>query len=304
MHTPICADLGIEFPIFAFTHCRDVVVAVGPEVDDAHDRGDREHQPPGEEQPPLGSIVAGDHRPVHGGRCSTRRSPAVADTVPAMFDLASAAVEAALAAGARYADARVMVVRYEAMSAKNRSIEGLDQTETTGIGVRALIGSSWGFQSTPILTTVAARHAGERAAAVARASAQVAGPPLELAPAPVVEASWANEWAVHPLDDVGQRLDVALRHIEFGRDVQRPGTGDDDMRLERRRRAQMPERFKQAHAINGAARARDTDNDTLQCCSIRRPIVAVGSRIACTLCVASDVWRHGFLAPTRLCYRV
>jgi NAD(P)H-dependent flavin oxidoreductase YrpB (nitropropane dioxygenase family) len=28
MHTPLCDQLGIEFPIFAFTHCRDVVVAV------------------------------------------------------------------------------------------------------------------------------------------------------------------------------------------------------------------------------------------------------------------------------------
>ncbi|HET9875226.1 MAG TPA: nitronate monooxygenase family protein [Mycobacterium sp.] len=28
MHTAICDELGIEFPIFAFTHCRDVVVAV------------------------------------------------------------------------------------------------------------------------------------------------------------------------------------------------------------------------------------------------------------------------------------
>lgn len=28
MHTPICDELGIGFPIFAFTHCRDVVVAV------------------------------------------------------------------------------------------------------------------------------------------------------------------------------------------------------------------------------------------------------------------------------------
>src|SRR5690606_9630227 len=28
MRTPICDDLGIEFPIFAFTHCRDVVAAV------------------------------------------------------------------------------------------------------------------------------------------------------------------------------------------------------------------------------------------------------------------------------------
>ena len=28
MRTPICEKLGIEFPIFAFSHCRDVVAAV------------------------------------------------------------------------------------------------------------------------------------------------------------------------------------------------------------------------------------------------------------------------------------
>ena len=28
MRTPICEQLDIEFPIFAFTHCRDVVAAV------------------------------------------------------------------------------------------------------------------------------------------------------------------------------------------------------------------------------------------------------------------------------------
>ncbi|MEO7429070.1 MAG: TldD/PmbA family protein, partial [Acidimicrobiales bacterium] len=129
-----------------------------------------------------------------------------------MFDLATAAVEGALAAGATYADARIMIVRYESMSAKNRSIEGLTQSETAGIGVRALIGSSWGFQSTPELTVAAARRAGERAAAVARASARVAGPAVELAPAPVVEASWSNEFVEHPLDDVdlGERADLLV----------------------------------------------------------------------------------------------
>ncbi|MGQ0431551.1 MAG: TldD/PmbA family protein [Microthrixaceae bacterium] len=129
-----------------------------------------------------------------------------------MFDLATAAVEAALAAGATYADARIMVVRYESMSAKNRSVEELLKTETAGIGVRALIGSSWGFESTPDLSVAAARRVGERAAAVARASARVAGPPLELAPTPVVVASWANEWEVHPLDDVGigERADLLV----------------------------------------------------------------------------------------------
>ena len=28
MTTPICERLGIEFPLFAFSHCRDVVAAV------------------------------------------------------------------------------------------------------------------------------------------------------------------------------------------------------------------------------------------------------------------------------------
>ena len=28
MQSPICAMLGIEFPLLAFSHCRDVVVAV------------------------------------------------------------------------------------------------------------------------------------------------------------------------------------------------------------------------------------------------------------------------------------
>ena len=28
MRTPLCDTFGIEYPIFAFTHCRDVVAAV------------------------------------------------------------------------------------------------------------------------------------------------------------------------------------------------------------------------------------------------------------------------------------
>jgi TldD protein len=119
-----------------------------------------------------------------------------------MLELATAAVEAALAAGARYADARVMIIRHELMEARNRVVEDLTQTENAGIGVRALIGSSWGFQATPTLTAAAARGAGEGAAAVARASGRVAGPPLDLAPAPVVEAEWSSTWQLHPLDDI------------------------------------------------------------------------------------------------------
>lgn len=43
MHTPICDELGIEFPIFAFTHCRDVVVAVSKAGGVRRARGRRLH---------------------------------------------------------------------------------------------------------------------------------------------------------------------------------------------------------------------------------------------------------------------
>ena len=99
-----------------------------------------------------------------------------------MYDIATAAVEAALAAGARYADARIMEQRSESMTARNGIVETLDRGERNGIGVRALIGASWGFYATPDLSPQAARRVGTLAAEVARASGRVPGPALDLVP--------------------------------------------------------------------------------------------------------------------------
>ncbi|MEH0823381.1 MULTISPECIES: TldD/PmbA family protein [unclassified Micromonospora] len=115
------------------------------------------------------------------------------------FDAASAAVQAALDAGARYADARVMHRRYESMSARNGAIEELTQDESIGLGVRALVGSSWGFHAVPELSDAAARDAGRRAAAVAAASARVPGPPIDLVRTEAAVASWASDCRVDPL---------------------------------------------------------------------------------------------------------
>jgi TldD protein len=113
-----------------------------------------------------------------------------------MFDPAVAAVEGALAAGAEYADARVMVSRRQHLEALNETIESLEQSESAGVGVRALIGSSWGFFATADAED--ARQAGEAAAAIARASSSVPGPPLALADVPVVEASYETPHDENP----------------------------------------------------------------------------------------------------------
>jgi TldD protein len=141
-----------------------------------------------------------------------------------MYDIATAAVEAAQAAGASYADARVMESRTESMAARNGAVESLDRQERAGVGVRALIGSSWGFHSVPDLGPAAARRAGEQAAAVARASARVAGPDLRLAPETPVQGSWESEcledpWSVG-LAEKGDHLEGVTRTlVENGADV-------------------------------------------------------------------------------------
>jgi TldD protein len=141
-----------------------------------------------------------------------------------MEDIATAAVEAALAAGAGYADARVMEIRSEAMDARNGVIESLDREERAGVGVRALVGSSWGFFAVPDVGSAAARRAGEQATAVARASALVAGKALELAPQPPATGHWESDcredpWAVSLAEKGDLLVGVTLAMREHGADL-------------------------------------------------------------------------------------
>src|SRR5438093_6467210 len=136
------------------------------------------------------------------------------------FDAATAAVEAALAAGARYADARVMHRRYESMSARNGEIEDLTMDEDAGVGVRALVGSSWGFFAVPDLEDAAARNAGATATAIAKASASVPGPAADLVPVAPQQGSWANACEIDPLgvalSDKGDLLTAATKQVLDG----------------------------------------------------------------------------------------
>src|SRR3954469_19001080 len=133
----------------------------------------------------------------------------------AAFDAATAAVAAALAAGARYADARLVDRRHEGLTARDGDLRSLTQTTSAGLGVRALVGSSWGFAALGDPAGDAdARATGARATAIAHASAAVAGaprapatppapppvaaPPVDLVGVPAVQGSWASECLEDP----------------------------------------------------------------------------------------------------------
>jgi TldD protein len=85
-------------------------------------------------------------------------------------DLCRAAVDAAVGAGASYADARTVVGRSQAVSTKNGRVENVSDLETEGIGVRVLIGGAWGFACDRRLDVDGARGAALRACAFALAA--------------------------------------------------------------------------------------------------------------------------------------
>ena len=128
-----------------------------------------------------------------------------------MFDEARRAVEGALAAGAAYADARVVAGRTESIDVLNGTVQSLDRSDSVGVGVRALIGSSWGFYATADLGDAAVTRAGERAAEIARASASVPGDPLELADVGVVTDDYVTPFDEAPLEvPLGDKVDLLV----------------------------------------------------------------------------------------------
>jgi TldD protein len=128
-----------------------------------------------------------------------------------VFDVAQAAVEGALAAGAAYADARVTGRRTRGISVHNGVVQAVDTGEQIGVGVRALVGSSWGFFATDHLGPARARAAGEQATAIARASALVPGPDLVLSEVPVRQDSYRTPVEEHPFSvSVAEQADLLV----------------------------------------------------------------------------------------------
>ncbi|MDX6512907.1 MAG: TldD protein, partial [Gaiellaceae bacterium] len=95
---------------------------------------------------------------------------AVPEPLSRVRDLCQTAVDAALGAGAAYADARAVVRRSQSVRTKNGRVEAVTDVESEGIGVRVLVAGAWGFACDRRLTGEGAREAALRATAFARAA--------------------------------------------------------------------------------------------------------------------------------------
>jgi TldD protein len=127
-------------------------------------------------------------------------------------DLGEHAIDAAVGAGAEYADVRVVVRRAQNVSTKNGEVDAVSDAENEGLGVRVLVDGAWGFAADPRLSDAGARDAALRAVAFARASAGRARRRVELLPAPAEVGEYRTPTERDPLEvPLEEKIDLCLR---------------------------------------------------------------------------------------------
>ena len=117
-----------------------------------------------------------------------------------MFDLLQQAVDSAIASGAKYSDARILSSKSRSIQARNGDIEDFNESESVGIGIRALVGSSWGFYSTYDLSNKSLINSGIKAYNIAKASAKVPGKEFPLADVPIVQDQYTTPHEKNPFE--------------------------------------------------------------------------------------------------------
>src|SRR5271170_4470173 len=107
-----------------------------------------------------------------------------------MWDLCASALETAKLRGATYSDVRMMHLRQRDLTTKNGQVGTLAQSESIGMGVRALASGAWGFASTDRLTREGVSACAAQAVSIAKASALAKRGDVVMVPEDVYIDSW------------------------------------------------------------------------------------------------------------------
>ena len=121
-------------------------------------------------------------------------------------------VDAARSAGASYADARIARYRTQSVQTRERRVQGLQDAETEGVGIRALVDGAWGFAATAELTPDSVAATARRAVEQARANRAALARPITLAPyGPAQNGTWRSPIRTDPFTiPIAEKADVLL----------------------------------------------------------------------------------------------
>ncbi len=115
--------------------------------------------------------------------------------------LADAALSAATAAGASYADLRIHRITTEIVQLRDGELETSVITREVGLAVRVIVDGTWGFASHAELDPAVAAETARRAVRVATTLSPLNAERIELAPEPVyADVTWVSDYDVDPFD--------------------------------------------------------------------------------------------------------
>jgi TldD protein len=113
--------------------------------------------------------------------------------------LADAALSAAAAAGASYADFRFERSMTADLTIRDTAVQSATNAVSTGYAVRVIVDGTWGFAASVVPTADEAAGTGRQAAAVARALAGVVAQRVERADEPVYhDQTWVSSYHIDP----------------------------------------------------------------------------------------------------------
>ncbi len=105
--------------------------------------------------------------------------------------MADIALNAARAKGATYADVRIGRYLNQFITAQEKRVSNIVNTESAGVGVRVIANGTWGFAATSDMSPDGIARTAEQAVAVAVANSKFQTEPVQLAPVTGVgEVSW------------------------------------------------------------------------------------------------------------------
>jgi len=119
---------------------------------------------------------------------------------PLAVELANAALDAARSSGASYADVRIGRYRRQNVATRERQVVSVGDSESYGLGVRALVDGSWGFASSSDMTRRGAQLAALSAIVLAKAARAVRRHRVELAPVTPARGTWITPVRRDPID--------------------------------------------------------------------------------------------------------
>jgi TldD protein len=135
-------------------------------------------------------------------------------------ELTGLVLEAAVGAGAGYADARWVREESEGLTVTDDRVDGLEAEDSSGLGIRVLVDGRWGFAASAVLDPARVRELAGRAVAVARASAALPGEPVRLAPVEPAVATWATPLERDPFAvPLADRVELLLAACDAQRSV-------------------------------------------------------------------------------------